>query len=84
MIIVADRDYWICGQFNVDTTQNSVIKFYNSSGTVVSSYDLCSGSAYTNRRFHNIPIPKGTIYMIACTNESVDAKIYPCIGGVNG
>lgn len=83
VIIVADRDYWICGQFNVDTTQNTVIKFYNSDGTVVGDYNLCSGSASTNRRFHNIPIPKGTIYMVACANASVNAKIYPCIGGVN-
>ena len=83
VIIVADRDYWICGQFNVDTSQNSIIKFYSSSGTTVASYDLCSGSASTNRRFHNIPIPKGTIYMISCANTSFDAKIFPCIGGVN-
>ena len=83
VIIVADRDYWICGQFNVDTSQNSIIKFYSSSGTTVAGYDLCSGSAYTNRRYHNIPIPKGTIYMVSCTNASFDAKIFPCIGGVN-
>ena len=83
VIIVADRDYWICGQFNVDTSQNSIIKFYSSSGTTVASYDLCSGSASINRRFHNIPIPKGTIYMISCANTSFDAKIFPCIGGVN-
>lgn len=84
VIIVADKDYWICGQFDVDTSQDSTIKFYSSSGTTVAAYDLCSGSAYTNRRFHNIPIPKGTIYMLTCTNASIDAKIFPCIGGVNG
>lgn len=81
VITTATFDCWICGQFNVNTSQNSVIKFYSSSGTVIKAFDIASGSG-TNRRFHNIPIPKGTIYEVSLSTTSFEAYIYPCIGGM--
>ena len=81
VVATAAFDCWLCGQFNVDQNKNSTIKFYNSAGTVIKAFDIASGSG-TNRRFHNIPLPKGTIYEVSVSTVSYEAYIYPCIGGM--